>query len=446
MAEFNLGNRGDKFLVESTIKSTTSPTATDPELFIFGRYQNPPLLCNPIRDFLFDPVQWPQFAEHHCRHAFTPAVWDAQPAEARQAQLNIAPFRVMQFRARRLPSGVFQIGFVTNANPAQHLRIDTMRMCDLDEESIARGLPHHLRALLILNALRNIEFAQDFTEKLVIIDLYPDRPVGTQGVFHQDCGQEHTGQAVIQGAENVKYVSLLFLPRTDRLVRGSLLTTARQLTDGRPRTAVSLITQTGGTLMFRDSLTYNSANQEIPYMAHATPPAQVVPVEGRVDAMVTGQPGNQFEAQAYHQQRSTLVDRMNAATLAGLEQVGERAFTRVHIVEYDAHFNDLTPEVHPLEIDIRLPNPFFPAFQGINIPPTPTPPVTLDLTANSVDELEQRLRELARYTTGGKETKKTNKTNKTKQPRKLGGGNKNVIVKCSRYNFVDLENVKLVIM
>lgn len=435
MAEFNLGNPDDRDLVESTIRASTIPTATDASLFVFGRYQNAHQISAPISEFLFDPDQWPQFAEHHCRHAFTPAVWDAFPAGHRQAELNRAPFRVMQFRARRLPTGVYQIGFVTNADPAQHLSLETMRMCELDEESIAVGLPSDIRAFLIINALRNIDFTEDFTEKLVMVDLYPDRPVGTQGVFHQDCAQEQP--TYIQGAENIKYVSLLFLPRTNRLVRGTLLTTASLLESGAPRNAISLITQTGGTLMFRDSLCHNSVNQEIPYMAHATPSPKVVRAVGRLATMVTGQPGNKFDDQTYVQQRSPIVNRMTEATLAGLEQVEPRAFIRVHICERP--MNALTEQVHIMEIDVRLPNPF-PAYLHTDIPP-PLPILPGNNHAvDSPDQVNELLRFLADKSTGGKETKKKNK-----QHRKRGGGNKDVIIKCSRCNFVEFEHLKLIV-
>ena len=439
MAKFNLGNPEDRALVENTLRASTMPSATDDSLFVFGRYQNPRQLYNPIRDFLFDPARWDAFAERHCRHAFTAAVWNALPVDQRLAQRNSAPFRVMQFRARRLPSGIFQIGFVTNANPAQHLRVEIMRMCELDAELIAVDLPVDIRSLLIVNALRNIDFTQDFTEKLVIVDLYPDRPVGTQGLFHHDCAHEQPVH--INGFENIKYVSLLFLPRTQRLVRGTLLTSARQLVSGAPRTATSLITQTGGTLMFRDSLCMNSANEEIPYMAHATPPPQVVPEEGRVEAMIPRQPGNQFDEQMYIQQRSPLVTRMNAATLTGLEQVEPRAFTRVHICDQERVMAALTTAVHIMEIDIRLANPLPLHIMG-DIPITPRVLEGQYFSVDSIADVDNLLQQLARNSTGGKSTKKINQ----KQPRKRGGGNNNVIVNCSRCNFVELEHVKLVVM
>jgi hypothetical protein len=191
----------------------------------------------------------------------------------------------------------------------------------------------------------------------------------------------------------------------------------------------------------------NSVNEEIPYMAHATPHTRTVPVTDNFTAMVTGRPESAFEGQMYLEGHSPLVGKMSLATIAGLEQPGERAFGRVHICDIGAVMATLTAEVHPIEVDIRLTNPFLGAngiALALNLPPTPAPPVAQRTTVNNyaeVDDLLRILREASR-TTGGKETKKKNK----KQSRKRGGGNKDVIVECLRCNFVELEHLKLVVM
>jgi hypothetical protein len=256
----------------------TSTSSTTPDVLIFGRYQNAVHDVQPILDWMSSP-EWNQFTSIYCREL---QGWDTLTNAAKIDRANQAPYRVAMLQVELDPTGMnYRFMRYTRPgepNPATLFDERTLRTCPLNDDGYAQGLPPRIMELLVRNAFNNLEFAhvRDGESRLIMIDLYPDRPTNTVHGFHTDSGFENADR---RAHENLEYVSLMLLSPPGVLTRGTSISWGQPTTffaghNNGIRPAMSLMCQSGSTVMFREEA-YIGGNR-VPSVIHATPQRDLV--------------------------------------------------------------------------------------------------------------------------------------------------------------------------
>ena len=158
---------------------------TSDNMFVFGRYQNLRTLSGPIRHWM-NSTEWDTFIEIFCSRNFDD--WGTLTDDQRRERANSVPYRVIMLDVQINANSTISYNYVRTADNEPLFNMHTtLRTCAVDPNTgCAFGLPPHIQEALLQNAFTNLLFANNTEQRRVIIDLYPDRPVGTIHGFHTD--------------------------------------------------------------------------------------------------------------------------------------------------------------------------------------------------------------------------------------------------------------------
>jgi hypothetical protein len=382
---------------------------TSDNMLVFCRYQNTRELYAPIREWMTN-TRWHAFTEIFCRANF--ADWDTLSNEQKLERANMSPYRVIMLDVTNIEGNNVTYKYVKTADGEPLFDDATLRTCEVDPNTgCAVGLPHNIQDALVKNALTNISVAENKEPRRIMIDLYPNRPIGSVHRFHKDSND------LMGPSENLEYVSLLFLPPDDVVTRGTLLSYGRlndEVPQVRPpdfRETASLLCRAGTTVMFRDQSYVATNGKEIPSLIHATPQARPI------TATTTTMQGNFYR----------MSEANSVATPADFGTPYPRLFVRVH--------TSLHPRIGVT--DVGLP-----------------PPITLDFTG-TLDDTKQavaitvnndydimhsfRILDKEQYTAGKRTLSRTKKTKNYSKTRKRTSvaktAHKNLKYYCKKENY-----------